>query len=144
MVSQLLTYLLDPNDKDRAFVSFTPHDSTALLINNFGGMSNFELEALTAVTTRLLRDDWSITPTRVLIGCFETSLNAPGWSISLLNLSGIEHEAGTGVSQLIKLLDSDTTASAWPRNGYRNTPSDDRKDAQRSESLANKQQTLGP
>lgn len=54
LVSDLLRYLLDPNDKDRAFVPFDSNDDVALLINNFGGVSNFELEALTHVTLKLL------------------------------------------------------------------------------------------
>lgn len=119
LISDMLKYCLDANDKDRAFVEFKSDDTVLLLINNFGGMSNFELEALTASTRRLLKKDWSITPERLYVSAFETSLNAPGWSLSLLNVSGIERTTGTSVKDLLKLLDSDTTASAWPRNGYR-------------------------
>jgi dihydroxyacetone kinase len=119
LISDMLKYCLDETDKDRAFVEFKPDDTVLLLINNFGGMSNFELEALTASTRRLLKKDWSITPERLYVSTFETSLNAPGWSLSLLNVSGIERTTGTSVKDLLKLLDADTTAPAWPRNGYR-------------------------
>ncbi|KAK6441584.1 hypothetical protein LTR95_002179 [Oleoguttula sp. CCFEE 5521] len=119
LVADMLKYCLDPSDKDRAFVDFKPDDVVLLLINNFGGMSNFELEALTTTVGRNLKKDWKITPTREYTSCFETSLNAPGWSLSLLNISGIERATKTPVSQLLELLDSDTRAPAWPKNGYR-------------------------
>lgn len=119
LIKDLLQYLLDPSDADRAFVPFASSDDTALLINNFGGLSNFELEALTTITMKTLEKDWKIKPRRNFVSCFETSLNAPGWSISLLNLSGISKETSVPVSTLFELLDQDTTAPSWPRNGYR-------------------------
>lgn len=61
LVSDLLRYLLDPSDEDRAFVPFSPEDDVALLINNFGGVSNFELEALTHVTLTLLGESLPIS-----------------------------------------------------------------------------------
>lgn len=115
----MLKYCLDPSDKDRAFVEFKNDDAVCLLINNFGGMSNFEIEALTSVTRKVLERDWKITPIRIYAQCFETSLNAPGWSISLLNVSGIERDTKTTTSTLLYLLDMETTAPSWPRNGYR-------------------------
>ena len=118
VVSDMLKYCLDPNDKDRAFVEFKPGDVVCLLINNFGGMSNFEIDALTTVTRKMLKKDWNIVPQRIYAQCFETSLNAPGWSISLLNVSGIERETKTSIYTLLHLLDMDTKSSAWPRNGY--------------------------
>ncbi|CAK1354866.1 unnamed protein product [Cercospora beticola] len=119
LVKDMLKYCLDPSDEDRAFVEFKPDDVVLLLINNFGGISNFELEALTSVTRKVLERDWKIVPQRIYAQPFETSLNAPGWSISLLNVSGIERDANTSVHTLLHLLDSDTHAPAWPRNGYR-------------------------
>lgn len=118
IVKDMLQYCLDPKDPDRAFVEFSPDDVTCLLINNFGGMSNFEIEALTTVTRQVLKKDWKIEPTRIYAQCFETSLNAPGWSLSLLNVTGIERQTKTPVSTLLHLLDLDTQAPAWPRNGY--------------------------
>ncbi|KAK4547358.1 hypothetical protein LTR36_001014 [Oleoguttula mirabilis] len=119
IVEDMLKYCLDPSDKDRAFVDFRPDDVVCLLINNFGGMSNLEIEALTTVSRKVLDKQWQITPKRIYAQCFETSLNAPGWSISLLNVSGIERETNTSLHTLLHLLDRDTTAPAWPRNGYR-------------------------
>lgn len=120
LVKNMLNYCLDPSDHDRAFVEFRKGDVVCLLINNFGGMSNFEIEALTTVTRRVLERDWNIVPERIYAQCFETSLNAPGWSISLLNMSGIERDTNTSLFTLMHLLDHDTNAPAWPRNGYKN------------------------
>ena len=148
LISDMLKYCLDANDKDRAFVEFKPDDTVLLLINNFGGMSNFELEALTASTRRLLKKDWNISPKRLYVSAFETSLNAPGWSLSLLNVSGIERTTGTSVNDLLKLLDSETNASAWPRNGYREVQDTsealDRTDSARTPQTASQGPTVDP
>ncbi|THY42637.1 Dak1-domain-containing protein [Aureobasidium pullulans] len=118
LIQELLRYMLDENDKDRAFVKFTPGDEAALLINNFGGLSNLELEALTSLTISHLKSDWNISPSRVYAQPFETSLNAPGFSISLLNISGVARETKMEEDTLYALLDRDTNAPAWPRNSY--------------------------
>ncbi|KAF4547524.1 Dihydroxyacetone kinase-like protein 1 [Elsinoe fawcettii] len=122
LVSSLLKYLLDPNDADRAYVKYNPNDECVLLINNLGGMSIFELEALSTITLRTLSKEWSITPSRLYVSTFETSLNAPGWSISLLNLTGLSSATSLPVKTLLSFLDAETTAPAWPRNGYKNAP----------------------
>lgn len=119
VVSTMLNCCLDPNDKDRAFVEFKPDDTLLLLINNLGGMSAFELEALTTVTRNVLKKKYGYTPVRVYAQCFETSLNAPGWSISLVNVTGIERDTGVPVKTQLELMDTETTAPAWPKTGYR-------------------------
>jgi triose/dihydroxyacetone kinase / FAD-AMP lyase (cyclizing) len=48
-MKELFLYLLDPSDSDRAFVKFNPNDEVVMLMNNFGGLSNLELDALTNV-----------------------------------------------------------------------------------------------
>ncbi|KAK3672509.1 hypothetical protein LTR78_007559 [Recurvomyces mirabilis] len=119
IVSDMLKYCLDTNDQDRAFVEFKPEDEVCMLINNFGGMSDFEAEALTTVSRKVLEKEWKIKPSRIYQQRFETSLNAPGWSISLLNISGIERQTNTSLYTILYLLDSDTKAPAWPKNGYK-------------------------
>lgn len=52
-----------------------------------------------------------------MTGALETSLNAPGFSISLCNLSSAAQEASVGVRELLELLDARTAAPWWP-----NTP----------------------
>lgn len=73
------------------------------MINNLGGLSVLELNVITEeVTTQLL--DTSLDIRRVLIGTFVTSLDGPGFSVTLLQLHpGFE-----------RLLDATTNASAWP------------------------------
>lgn len=48
----------------------------------------------------------------------ETSLNGPGFSITLGNISGIARVMETKTTDIIALLDAPTTAPAWPKNGY--------------------------
>lgn len=54
LVKEMLLYVLDPNDSDRAFVQFSPKDEVVLLINNFGSLANLELEALTQIALEQL------------------------------------------------------------------------------------------
>jgi dihydroxyacetone kinase len=114
LISQLLHLLCDPNDKERAFVQFNAHDDTVLLINNYGGLSNLELGALTHETLEQLDKNWDIQPTKIYTGGFETSLNGPGFSITLCNLTTAAKESKTGVEELMGLLGAETKAPAWP------------------------------
>ncbi|KAF4308085.1 Dak kinase [Botryosphaeria dothidea] len=118
LIKEMLLYVLDPNDSDRAFVKFDPKDEIALLINNFGGLSNLELEALTQIALEQLEQDWKIKPCRIYSGMFETSLNGPGFSLTLGNLSNVATAVDKPVSELLRLLDAPTSAPAWPRSGY--------------------------
>ncbi|OMP83204.1 Dihydroxyacetone kinase [Diplodia seriata] len=54
LIKEMLLYVLDPNDSDRAFVKFDPKDEVAMVINNFGGLANLELEALTQIALEQL------------------------------------------------------------------------------------------
>ncbi|KIW09111.1 dihydroxyacetone kinase [Verruconis gallopava] len=118
IVGKMLSFLLDPNDSERAFVEFREGDEVSLLINNFGGLSVFELEALADVTLQLLEKDWKIKPVRNFVSVFETSLNGPGFSISLANISGVARSINSTSEEVLRLLDAPTTAPAWPKNGY--------------------------
>ncbi|KAF3918135.1 hypothetical protein ABW21_db0201286 [Orbilia brochopaga] len=118
VVKQMLEFLLDPNDEDRAFVNFQQGDEIALLVNNLGGISLLELQALADETVTQLKARWSISPRRTFCGAFETSLNGPGFSISLLNISGAARELKTMATAIIALLDAPTDAPGWPRVSY--------------------------
>lgn len=48
------------------------------------------------------------------MGTFETSLNAPGFSISLCNVTAASKEAGISSEELLDLLDEKTAAVSWP------------------------------
>ncbi|KAF2489686.1 dihydroxyacetone kinase [Lophium mytilinum] len=118
IVKEMFLFLLDQSDADRAFVKIEPKDDVVMLINNFGGLSGLELEALTNICLVQLKRDWKIVPSRVYAGVMETSLNGPGFSITLGNISGIARIMETKTSEIISLLDLPTTAPAWPKNGY--------------------------
>ncbi|KAK6337642.1 hypothetical protein TWF730_003037 [Orbilia blumenaviensis] len=118
LVGQMLKFLLDPKDEDRAFVEFKQGDEVALLVNNFGGTSLLELQALANEAVVQLGNSWSIVPRRTFSGTFETSLNGPGFSISLLNISGAAREHGAPTDEILRLLDFPTDAPAWPRVNY--------------------------
>jgi len=127
----MLLLLLDPKDQERAFVNFGPKDEVVLLINNYGGLSTLELGALTQETLeqlgtnsrqkvcflkRLTKSEsrWKISPVERYIGTFETSLNGPGFSITLLNLSTTASLCSTTTSELLTLLNAETAAPCWP------------------------------
>ncbi|KAF4624111.1 hypothetical protein G7Y89_g14060 [Cudoniella acicularis] len=114
LISQLLTLICDQNDPERAFVKFNKGDDTVLLINNYGGLSNLELGALTQETLAQLDQKWDIKPTKIYTGPFETSLNGPGFSITLCNLTTAAKESKTSVSELMELLADETKAPSWP------------------------------
>lgn len=118
IIKEMLKYLLDPNDTDRAFVPFAPEDNVVMLINNFGGLSGLELEALTNVTLEQLNLVWNIIPTRIYAGILETSLNGQGFSITLGNMTGMAQAMKVSVDEVIELLDAPTNAPAWPKNNY--------------------------
>ncbi|KAK0368802.1 hypothetical protein CLIM01_13840 [Colletotrichum limetticola] len=114
LVDRMLKLLCDPNDTERAFVSFENGDEVTLLINNYGGLSILELGALTDEVQTQLASTWSITPVRTQVGTFETSLNAPGFSISLCNISAAARQCKSAVTELLQLLDRPTSAVYWP------------------------------
>ncbi|KAF7719431.1 Uncharacterized protein PECH_006854 [Penicillium ucsense] len=114
LIERLLKLLCDETDSERAFVSFATADEIGLLVNNYGGLSVLELHALADEIQFQLRSTWKIEPCRTLFGAFETSLNAPGFSISLCNLTAAARKANESVEKLKLLFDSPTTAVSWP------------------------------
>ncbi|CAK7229944.1 hypothetical protein SCUCBS95973_007403 [Sporothrix curviconia] len=118
LVKHLLNRLCDPTDTDPTFVDFSDaSNEIVLLINNYGGMSNVELGALADKVLQQLASTWKIHPLRIFCGVFVTSLNGPGFSLSLANFgkAGREAELAGGVAELLTLLDAPTTAPAWPK-----------------------------
>ena len=77
----------------------------ALMVNNLGGLSELELGVIADETVRQLGER-KIQIERSLVGTFVTSLDGPGFSVTLLQLD----------DELTKLLDAPTTAPAWPRS----------------------------
>ena len=58
--------------------------------------------------------EWDIKPTKIYSDSFETSLNGPGFSITLCNLTTAAKESKTSATELLELLAAETKAPAWP------------------------------
>ncbi|KIJ53501.1 hypothetical protein M422DRAFT_58449 [Sphaerobolus stellatus SS14] len=124
MVQMMLDLLLNPNDNERSFVRFsgTSEEETILFLNNLGGLSQLEMGAIVdEVFVRL--EEQNISPCRVYCSSYMTSLNAPGFSISLLNVTAAhthwEKSLGSPVPVTIpELFDDPTTATAWLAADY--------------------------
>ncbi|KAG6836736.1 hypothetical protein H0H93_004142 [Arthromyces matolae] len=101
-------------------------DETVLFLNNLGGLPQLELAAvLDEVITQLA--SMRIRPKRIYMSAYMTSLNAPGFSISILNTSRIDQELrlsqeySSSIS-VFELLDDPTDAASWV--GVRRWPGD--------------------
>lgn len=117
LIEKMLDLLLNQEDKERSFVPFEEKDSVVLFINNMGGMSTLEMYAVVDEVTRQLESHpLKIRIARTHCGSFMTSLNAPGFSISLLNLSFVARARnnGKGEAEIIELVDAPHASAAWP------------------------------
>ncbi|KAK3379227.1 Dak1 domain-containing protein [Lasiosphaeria ovina] len=112
LVKQILTYCLDEKDPERGYVNFSPGDETVLVVSNFGGMSNLEMGGLVDELLQQLLADWNIQPSRVYAGCLETSLNAPAFSVSVINISSAAANSTYSLDQVKAFLDV-RTDTAW-------------------------------
>lgn len=111
LIKAMLAQLLDPGDTDRAYVKIGDSDSILLLVNNFGGVSNLELGAVTTEITGQLREVYGLRPKRILAGTYFGSLDGPGFTITILKL--VDTGLGTGKSML-ELIDARAEAIGWP------------------------------
>ncbi|CAH6722479.1 dihydroxyacetone kinase 1 [[Candida] jaroonii] len=116
LIKDMFHKLLSPDDEDRHYVDFQESDDTVLVINNIGGTSSLELYAI----TEHVMNNWPLKnrPSRVLISDFVTSLNSPGFSITLLNLTKSSKESGIDKSKIIEYLDLPTNAPGWKPKSY--------------------------
>ena len=110
LVRIMLAQMLDPNDKDRAYVQIGRSDQTVLLINNFGGTSHLELGGIVNEVVKQLKELYGIKPRRVISGTFFGSLNGPGFIISVLKL--VDTGLGPGKS-ILDLIDEPAEANGW-------------------------------
>ena len=55
------------------------------------------------------------SPSRVFVGAFMGSLNQPGFSLTLLNLTHVAKSASS-VDQVISLIDAPHASASWPTN----------------------------
>lgn len=77
----------------------------AILVNNLGALSVLEIQVLADEAIGQVRKRNS-NVVRVFVGTFVTSLDGPGFSITLLKLD----------DELLPLLDAPTAVSNWPRS----------------------------
>ena len=110
-VKKMLAQLLDQEDKDRAYVKIEKSDPIVMLINNFGGLSNLELGAITTEVWTQLGRDYDLKPLRVITGTLNGSLNGLGFGISIMKMA--DSGLGTGKS-LLELIDFPAEAIGWP------------------------------
>lgn len=118
LVGQILEYCLNEQDPERGYVHFRPQDEVFLLVSNFGGMSNLEMGALADELLQQLATTWNIAPVRVYVGQLETSLNAPAFSVSLVNATKAAAHCSYTVEQIKAFADVRTTTSWESMAGF--------------------------
>ncbi|KAH7927347.1 dihydroxyacetone kinase [Leucogyrophana mollusca] len=114
LVPSLLEMITSTSDKERSFLPFKGkgQDNVALLVNNLGGLSELELGCIVREVRGSL-DDSNIVIKRVISGTFMTSLNMPGFSITLLLLPDGSDPNAPSEELILSLLDADTSAPGW-------------------------------
>lgn len=138
LIPSLLDMITRTDDPERSFVPFKNDgtDQVILLVNNLGSISELELsaivgETLKAVTARGIAVNRVISGTimaspiqRMVVKSYlcvavKTSLNMPGFSITLLLLPRHEEEAPYDAKQILCFLDDvpDAPGWRWTRSG---------------------------
>lgn len=115
LVDTLYKRILDPEDKERHYLTIGDDDEYVILINNIGGTSSLELYAITHYI--ISRCPLKKKPVRILVSDFVTSLNSPGFSLTLLNLTQLATEKFSS-EDILKFLDTDTDAPGWKPKSY--------------------------
>lgn len=116
LVDTLYKRLLDVEDSERHYVDFDPNGDYVLVVNNIGGTSTLELLAITHYAVE--RCPLKKKPSRVLVSDFVTSLNSPGFSITLLNLETVSTSSFTK-ENVLALLDEETDAPGWKPKSFK-------------------------
>ncbi|KAK4072155.1 hypothetical protein Trihar35433_4219 [Trichoderma harzianum] len=109
LVGQILQHCLDEKDPERGYVNFATGDEVMLLVSNFGGMSHLEMGALVDELLEQLSKDWKIEPVRICAGFLETSLNAPAFSVSVINVTAAAKNCSYSVEEIKSFFDVRTT-----------------------------------
>ncbi|XP_005331583.2 triokinase/FMN cyclase [Ictidomys tridecemlineatus] len=102
---EIVTLMLDhmTNASSVSHVSVQPGSSVVLMVNNLGGLSFLELGIMADAVVRSL-EGRGVKIARALVGTFMSALEMPGISLTLLLVD----------EPLLKLIDAETTAAAWP------------------------------
>ncbi|KAG8922037.1 Dihydroxyacetone kinase 2, partial [Tulasnella sp. 417] len=114
LVDQMLTMLISTTDKERSFVPFQNDgtDEVVLMVNNLGAVSELEMGAIAGEAVSWLKNH-NFKTRRVLVGTYMTSLNMPGFSLTLHLLPRPNSTDGLSASKLLELLDEPTEAPGW-------------------------------
>lgn len=113
LVQQLLDPLLSTSDPERSFLPLRGEgDEVVLMLNNLGGVSELELSSIVREVQASLVER-QVRVLRVLSGSFMTSLNMPGFSITLLLLPTTSSPGPISAELLLDLLDRPTSAPGW-------------------------------
>lgn len=92
--------------------TFRSGDELAVMVNNLGGTSNFEMSILANSVVKILEDNTeefgNCTVSRLYVGAFMTSFGMNGASVSIMSLT-------SAPIQFTSLLDMETNAPAWSR-----------------------------
>jgi dihydroxyacetone kinase len=107
LVEEMLHQMLNVDDKERGFLE-TRTDKIVLIVNNLGALSVLELGAIVTEVADQLRKTYGVILARVYAGTYMTSLDGPGFLISLLNVvdAGIDKD-------ILQLLDAPSEALRW-------------------------------
>ncbi|CEG74161.1 hypothetical protein RMATCC62417_09417 [Rhizopus microsporus] len=104
MVTQMMTMLTDESDSDRSYLTLPKGASVVILVNNLGGIPLIELNLAAKEAVNFVLA-YGLKIERVYVGTFVTSLNMPGFSISLMTV----HD------KILDLLDQQVEFSGWPQ-----------------------------
>lgn len=104
-VDQIVTLMLDhmTNTSNISHVPVRSGSSVVLIVNNLGGLSFLELGIIADAAIRLL-EGRGVKVARALVGTFMSALEMPGVSLTLMLVD----------EPVLKLIDAETTAKAWP------------------------------
>lgn len=107
LVAKMMNMLVDQHDNDRSYLNLNADktSSVVLLVNNLGGIPTIELNLVVKEAVDYISNQ-NIKLERVYVGPFVTSLNMPGFSISLLV---VDHDRN-----VLELLDQQIYVSGWP------------------------------
>ncbi|KAF8582747.1 dihydroxyacetone kinase [Ramaria rubella] len=116
LISDILALLISTTDPERSFLPFgapgSGNDEVVLLVNNLGGVSELELGGIAREAVSQLRTR-DINIQRLLVGSYMTSLNMPGFSLTLLLLPRSGEVAPCKAAELLNLLDDQPNVPGW-------------------------------
>ncbi|XP_060119264.1 triokinase/FMN cyclase [Heteronotia binoei] len=103
IVKLMLDHMTDPSNASH--VPLKPGASVVLMVNNLGGLSYLELAIVAGSAVQCL-ENRGIHIARAFVGSFMTALEMAGVSLTLLLVD----------DELLNLIDSETSAVAWPQH----------------------------